>query len=738
MPNYTENYNLIKPLPKDQYDIQHFNDNMDTLDGTLKSHQDQITLTKEETTSALTTMQESINTVEQNTSEEALKNKIDEALLDSLDEKIATEVSSEIDVRSLISQETFNPLQEKVLTLETNFSQTSETVTSLSNDMTNAQESITAINEIDTTQNQKISNLEADIKTLDPEAIREMKEMQNDLNAKMYAYPGLVLQFHYFNEIKVTITIQADQPLFLVWGDGSSVETIMPNTKISLDYTFSDWFHYCIIYSIYDFNLTSFSCLAKPLYDGEENNYSEIWICDKILSLPRSFLYQSAFEKVYFISKKLTSLPDNCLRGASSSYVYLADNISQFGYDSLSHMSKLTTITLPESLINYNDNFLRYNYSLTSVYFRQPAFITTNNSQALCRGSSNITYYSTYIATLKANVNKAKNSYFSYDRTKITYQQLETITNTPDKDILNYIPKQLDTYLELLRPSGKTIELEGQINTLNSDINTLNTEVSSLKDKDSNLQQQLDYLFIVMFPTFASRFSFKYSTSSSTLGIPQLSQDEQYGIIKYNEIYSGSTLLNKYITSPILTSSSGNIAIASSYLDLIDERFKNNTYITSIDLSKAVFNTFGEGVFSGCTSLISVIWSEDLDNIPNYTFSNCTILQQIDFPETLKTIGEKAFLNDTHLQNQIDLTNCRGLRTIGAGAFNGCSSLSELKLPYTTFSIQENAFANCGRLDLYFDGPASDWSAMVSLATDWNKNSSITVFDASGKIIELE
>ena len=30
---------------------------------------------------------------------------------------------------------------------------------------------------------------------------------------------------------------------------------------ISLDYTFSDRFHYCIIYSIYDFNLTSFSCL---------------------------------------------------------------------------------------------------------------------------------------------------------------------------------------------------------------------------------------------------------------------------------------------------------------------------------------------------------------------------------------------------------------------------------------------------------------------------------------------
>lgn len=36
MPNYTENYNLKKPLPNENYNVQDQNDNMDTIDTELK------------------------------------------------------------------------------------------------------------------------------------------------------------------------------------------------------------------------------------------------------------------------------------------------------------------------------------------------------------------------------------------------------------------------------------------------------------------------------------------------------------------------------------------------------------------------------------------------------------------------------------------------------------------------------------------------------------------------------
>jgi len=40
MPNYTENYNLKKPLPNENYNVQDQNDNMDIIGTALKAHDD--------------------------------------------------------------------------------------------------------------------------------------------------------------------------------------------------------------------------------------------------------------------------------------------------------------------------------------------------------------------------------------------------------------------------------------------------------------------------------------------------------------------------------------------------------------------------------------------------------------------------------------------------------------------------------------------------------------------------
>ena len=42
MPNYTENFNLIKPLPEEYYNIEDFNNNSDTLDEALKTIEDNL------------------------------------------------------------------------------------------------------------------------------------------------------------------------------------------------------------------------------------------------------------------------------------------------------------------------------------------------------------------------------------------------------------------------------------------------------------------------------------------------------------------------------------------------------------------------------------------------------------------------------------------------------------------------------------------------------------------------
>ena len=102
----------------------------------------------------------------------------------------------------------------------------------------------------------------------------------------------------------------------------------------------------------------------------------------------------------------------------------------------------------------------------------------------------------------------------------------------------------------------------------------------------------------------------------------------------------------------------------------------------------------GAGVFSGCTSLASVVLPSSLTSINWYLFTQCSSLTSIDLSNII-SIGNGAFSRCTSLASAIFGTS---LTTIGESAFSSCTSLASVVLPSSLTSIAYGAFQNCTNL----------------------------------------
>ena len=118
------------------------------------------------------------------------------------------------------------------------------------------------------------------------------------------------------------------------------------------------------------------------------------------------------------------------------------------------------------------------------------------------------------------------------------------------------------------------------------------------------------------------------------------------------------------------------------------------TALTDVTLGSGI-TAFESGVFNSCSALESVVLPDTLTEIPENTFYYCTSLNNVVIPESVTVIGSSAFYGCSALTG---LEIPEGVTVIGSSAFNSCTNLASLTLPEGLVSLGGSAFSQCRAL----------------------------------------
>ena len=100
--------------------------------------------------------------------------------------------------------------------------------------------------------------------------------------------------------------------------------------------------------------------------------------------------------------------------------------------------------------------------------------------------------------------------------------------------------------------------------------------------------------------------------------------------------------------------------------------------------------------FAGCSSLISVTFSKNLEYIGDGAFCCCPKLQTAILPDSLTYLGKSAFANCVSLTN-VKLSS--KLTEISEEAFSFCKALEAVEIPNSVSIIGKQAFKTCMKLE---------------------------------------
>lgn len=185
------------------------------------------------------------------------------------------------------------------------------------------------------------------------------------------------------------------------------------------------------------------------------------------------------------------------------------------------------------------------------------------------------------------------------------------------------------------------------------------------------------------------------------------------------------------IECPKVTQISGNFDLSTKTIEYVDFRSLLN---------------FHDRLFSGCSSLKTIIISHRITEIPvncftdcqhlnfqfkfisirminAFAFKNCNSLTKIEF-QSVETIKDNAFENCANLEN-VKFTH--SMKEIGSFCFNNCTKLSQIILPNSLDYLGEYSFSNCPIESVVFSHTLIDNNAFYNC----QNLISITLYDCN-------
>ena len=149
-------------------------------------------------------------------------------------------------------------------------------------------------------------------------------------------------------------------------------------------------------------------------------------------------------------------------------------------------------------------------------------------------------------------------------------------------------------------------------------------------------------------------------------------------------------------------SSLTSIVISNNVVSIGDNAFKGCNSLSNVVIPNSV-TTIEVGAFWDCSSLTSIVIPNSVVSIEDYTFMDCCSLLNIVIPDSVTSIEICAFSGCSSLSSVV-IPN--SVVSIGGSAFSGCSSLTSIVIPNSVVSIGDSAFEDC-RFLLIIDIPDS-------------------------------
>ena len=137
-----------------------------------------------------------------------------------------------------------------------------------------------------------------------------------------------------------------------------------------------------------------------------------------------------------------------------------------------------------------------------------------------------------------------------------------------------------------------------------------------------------------------------------------------------------------------------SVTIPDSVDAVVPYAFQKSKALRHLDLRGTAL-TLGEGAFSSCGALKTVVLPFGTKAVSEEAFSGCRALEAVQLPDSVEKIGTRTFLDCTSLQT---VHMPASLKEIGTEAFRNCSSLEEVILPEGVTRIGAYAFSGCTRL----------------------------------------
>jgi hypothetical protein len=194
--------------------------------------------------------------------------------------------------------------------------------------------------------------------------------------------------------------------------------------------------------------------------------------------------------------------------------------------------------------------------------------------------------------------------------------------------------------------------------------------------------------------------------------VSEINIHETYGSLKRVQFPSGLKKLAYSIFSEYFANQSKDDYVVLSDSILIKYKGHEKHVILPQNITELLDSCFGESVLS------SIVFNENIKEIPQRCFHGCKNLAEIRIPETVYSIKREAFSDCMNLKKVIIP---EGVREIQAHAFTGCPLLGEVTLPNTLERIENNLFNQELKLESFTIPPLLE-KGNITYEYHWNSD----------------